>query len=152
MMEEMRPHHQLRWQALGEPGAFGWPRYVDFHKALIADALPRGEVEVIRIRAGETPVGWLYNFLTETTAYYYLGGFVFEENSKLKPGLVCHAVAIEHHRRAGRGVYDFMGGDMRYKRNLGQNGPGIFAFAIQRKCAKLMLENVGRKLKRALHR
>lgn len=134
-MEEMRPHHQARWEARGEPGAFGWPGYIRFHKAMIAKckgaAREGPHVELLRVRAGETPVGWLYNFCHQGRALYYLGGFAFEEDNRLKPGLVTHALAIAHYLKGGFQAYDFMGGDMRYKFSLGQEGPQILSLAVQ---------------------
>jgi len=64
--------------------------------------------------------------------------------------LVTHTLAIEHHLKAEMDVYDFMGGDNRYKSNLGQKGPDVVAYALQRKTFPMMLEGAARGLKARL--
>ena len=114
---------------------------------MITAQIPRGRVEVLRLSAGERPFAWLYNFLEDRRALYYLGGFDYEEDNRLKPGLTAHALTVMRHVSAGRDAYDFMGGDNRYKANLGQPGPQIMALAMQRGTLGLRLE---RAAKRAL--
>ena len=107
-----------------------------------------GEVEFLRARAGDHAFGWLYNFIDRGKVLFYLSGFAFEEDNKLKPGLVTHALAIERHLERGMDAYDFMGGTNRYKTNLGQPGPDVVAYALQRKTPMMMLEGAARKLLR----
>lgn len=142
--------HQTRWTSRGRPGAFAYPFYVAFHRRLIEAALPLGKVELLEISAGGQPIGYLYNFLDRGRVLYYLSGFRFEADNRLKPGLVCHSLAIERHRSGGMDVYDFMGGDQRYKLELGQPGVDIVHLAIQ--CPNWMLaaERPLRRLKQAI--
>jgi len=49
----------------------------------------------------------------------YQSGFDFGPDAdRLRPGLICHLMAIQHYRRAGMRRYDFLGGEARYKRSL----------------------------------
>jgi len=123
-----------------------------FHRRLIADALPRGEVEMLRASAGGEGFGWLYNFVSRGRVLFYLSGFRAEDDNRLKPGLVSHALAVERHLHSGAQVYDFMGGTNRYKTSLGQAGPDITALALQRRVPVLMLEDVARAVKTRLKR
>jgi len=52
----------------------------------------------------------------------YQTGLVLETDARLKPGLVCHALAIEHARAAGADTYDFLAGAQRYKTTLVPRG------------------------------
>ena len=152
-LAELSPHHEAKWNAAGQRGATQKEEYMRFHTRMIerayAPECPNG-VEFLRARAGNHSFGWLYNFVDRGNVLFYLSGFAFEEDNKLKPGLVTHALAIEHHLRAGMDAYDFMGGENRYKTSMGQKGPDIVAYALQRNTLPMMLERAARGLRTAL--
>jgi CelD/BcsL family acetyltransferase involved in cellulose biosynthesis len=110
--------HQARWQARGQPGAFADPRFLRFHRALLARALPRGEAELVRVAAGPQMIGYLYNFLWRGEVLAYQSGFAYPPDGQRKPGLTCHHLAIAAHLAAGAQVYDFLAGEDRYKTSL----------------------------------
>ena len=99
-LAEMSRHHEAKWNAAGQRGATQKEGYIRFHTQMIERAYapdcPNG-VEFLRARAGDHSFGWLYNFVDRGSIFFYLSGFAFEEDNKLKPGLVTHALAIEHH-------------------------------------------------------
>ncbi|MGI9508592.1 MAG: GNAT family N-acetyltransferase, partial [Geminicoccaceae bacterium] len=142
--------HQTRWTARGRPGAFAYPFYVAFHRRLIRMAHPLGQVELVGISVADEPIGYLYNFIDRNRVYYYFSGFHFEADNRLKPGLVSHALCIERHCALGMDIYDFMGGEQRYKLELGQPGPEIVSLAVQRPNWMLAAERPLRKLKQAI--
>jgi CelD/BcsL family acetyltransferase involved in cellulose biosynthesis len=142
--------HQARWTTRGHPGAFAYPFFVMFHRRLIRTAVPDGRAELIRISVGGEPLGYLYNFIDRGRVSYYFSGFRFDEDNRLKPGLVCHALCIDRHLAAGRDVYDFMGGDQRYKLELGRPGPRLHTIAVQLPNWKLAAERPLRRLKRVI--
>ena len=143
--------HQRRWRPRGKPGAFAYPFYVGFHERLIAAGVPAGVVELVRVSAGEQPIGYLYNFRYNRHVDYYFSGFRFEDDKRLKPGMVTHSLCIEHHLTADDAdVYDFMGGDERYKLNLGEPGPEIVGVVIERPRPLLRAEATLRRMKRQL--
>jgi len=148
-MGELGLLHQGYWNARGEPGAFAFPFYTSFHERLVQTCLPKGTVELVRVSRGNEAIGYLYNFVHRGHVYAYLSGFRYEENAKLKPGLVTHALCIEQHARDGRRVYDFMAGASRYKANLGQPGPAMLHVLLGRRTAALQLENALRTVRRA---
>ncbi len=111
--------HTASWRARGQPGAFATPFLQRFHHALITAAFPRGEVELLRIRAGEVVLGLLYNFRLHGRVHAYQSGFDPAGAGKHgKPGLTSHALAIARAAAAGDAVYDFLGGADRYKLSL----------------------------------
>ncbi len=142
--------HQARWTARGRPGAFAYPFYTAFHRKLIATALPLGKIELVQVTVGDEPIGYLYNFLDRQSVRYYFSGFRYETDNRLKPGLVSHALCIERHLASGMDAYDFMGGDQRYKLELGQPGPDIICLAVQRPNWMLAAERPLRRLKQAI--
>jgi CelD/BcsL family acetyltransferase involved in cellulose biosynthesis len=104
---------------------------MEFHRALVSRAWPEGGVELLRIRAGEKPIGYLYNFLWRGWVGYYTSGFVYTDDNRLKPGLVAHWLAIERHLAAGARIYDFMAGESRYKASLGEPGPLLLDLVVE---------------------
>jgi CelD/BcsL family acetyltransferase involved in cellulose biosynthesis len=111
--------HQATWTARGQPGAFANPRFMQFHKTLLARALPRGEAELLRVAAGDRLVGYLYNFRLRGRVYAYQSGFDYAgAAAHEKPGLTCHHAAIALARREGAVAYDFLAGGDRYKTSL----------------------------------
>lgn len=110
--------HAATWSARGKPGAFATGPIRCFHRCLIRRGVP-GEVELLRITAGGSVVGYLYNLVRDGRACAYQSGFDYPgAPPHAKPGLTCHHLAIEAHRSRGGLSYDFLGGADRYKRSL----------------------------------
>jgi len=116
MLREMAVLHQASWIARGRPGAFAGPFFRRFHQELIARGLPGGEVDLLRITAGERLIGCLYNFRAGGRVMAYQSGFNYAEaDPQQKPGLTSHHLAIELYRGLGCTAYDFLAGEDRYK-------------------------------------
>jgi CelD/BcsL family acetyltransferase involved in cellulose biosynthesis len=114
--------HQAAWRARGKPGAFAQPAIRAFHATLIGTGFPRGEVALLRITAGVRPIGYLYQFQHGGAVLAYQSGFAPEHDARLKPGLVCHTMAIAHAMQSGAAKYDFLAGAQRYKTSLAPDG------------------------------
>jgi CelD/BcsL family acetyltransferase involved in cellulose biosynthesis len=111
--------HQATWQRRGHAGAFADPTFARFHHALIERALPRREIDLWRITAGTSAVGYLYNLRYRSRALAYQSGFDYAVGDRrAKPGLTCHYLAIELGLAEGLASYDFLAGEDRYKRSL----------------------------------
>lgn len=100
--------HQASWNARGQSGAFSNPAFRPFHERMIATGVPAGTVRLCRISAGDAVIGYLYNFAHRGRVMNYQGGFAYESDNRLKPGLVAHVLAIEDTLARGEGCYDFM--------------------------------------------
>lgn len=151
-LDGLKHLHQRHWQARGEPGAFGYPFLVEFHRQLFARCRPGDDYELVRVRSGDDPIGFIYNFRRDNWAGYYLGGFSYETDNRIKPGLVCFALYLQRQIEAGLDSYDFLAGDQRYKRNLGTPEPGLVWTDLQRSRAKLKLEDAVRAARRLWHK
>ena len=108
--------HQESWRLRGEPGAFADPWFERFHRELIGARC--GEAELVRVRTADRTVGCLYNFAYRGRILFYQSGLASFTDPHVKPGLVCHAAAISNAAARGDDIYDFLGGDGRYKHNL----------------------------------
>ena len=120
MLDEMATLHQAAWRARGRPGSFARPFFRRFHHQLIATAMPRGEVALLKVVCNGTVIGILYNFVYRGRMLAYQSGFAYRpQESAIKPGLTCHHLAVRAATEHGLDVYDFLAGEDRYKRSLG---------------------------------
>lgn len=112
--------HGADWRRRGLDGAFADPWIRRFHHALIAEAFPRGEIDLLRVAAGAEAIGYLYNFRLRGWVHAYQGGFDRAgADPHMKPGLTCHLLAIEAALAEGAATYDFLAGAARWKASLG---------------------------------
>lgn len=131
-LDELAALHQRQWEARGEPGGFAFAFFTRFQRRLVAASVPRGTAEVVRVCAGAAPIGYVYNLMLRGHVLAFVTGFRAEEDGRLKPGLVSHALCIQRHVEEGARVYDFMAGAYRYKENLGRPGPELVYLQMQR--------------------
>ena len=148
--EELRAMHQLRWEHLGEIGAFPPGRRLEFHRALIRRAFPKGSIQMLRVSAGAETIGVLYNFVRKGKVYFFQSGFHYKPDQRLKPGLVTHACAIQHCLEAGFSEYDLLAGDARYKRSLAKDCRQMAWVIFSRPSLKLALIEKLRSIKRVI--
>jgi CelD/BcsL family acetyltransferase involved in cellulose biosynthesis len=113
---QLRTLHDATWQRRGGAGAFATDYLRRFHTTLIATTLPRGELALDRISAGDAVIGYLYNFRHGGRVSAYQSGFIAHPRGK--PGMTCHALAMQRAVDDGDSVYDFLAGEARYKRSL----------------------------------
>ena len=150
IFREMIDLHRARWAARGEAGAFADPWFEGFHRRLIAQRLPHGEIQLVRVRAGGVTIGCLYNLVANGRVMFYQCGLARFEDPHVKPGYVCHAAAIEYNALAGHATYDLLGGDGRYKQNLSTGAVRLVWLRVQRPLARFRIEDRVRTWKRAL--
>lgn len=131
-LSALRALHAQKWEERGEASAFVNSKVAEqFHDLLIEEAFARGEIQLLRISVGDTELGYLYNFVHRGRVVFYQSGFRTGLLDKQdRPGLVCHALAIEHNAQNGQQIYDFTAGDYRYKSSLatGREPQGTHVF------------------------
>lgn len=142
--------HQAYWLRRGDTGAFAPGRRLEFHKALIREASPKGTVHLIRVSAGAQTLGVLYNFVQQHKIYFFQSGFRYPQDPHMKPGLVTHACAIQHYLDLGFHEYDFLVGDARYKQQLARDSRPMDWLVLARPSLKLSLIEVLRQCRRRL--
>ncbi len=148
--EELIELHQLAWQAKGHPGAFADPWFVKFHARLITKRFPHGEIQLARLRTENGTLGTLYNFVYDGRVLQYQSGLAETGNKHLKPGFLAHSAAIEHAADAGLSVYDFLAGDMRYKKSLSTDQCSMIWARVQRQRFRFLFEDRLRGLARTV--
>jgi CelD/BcsL family acetyltransferase involved in cellulose biosynthesis len=141
--------HESRW---GRRGAFASPRFRPFHQELIARGVPMGAVRVSRTLAGDQTIGVLYNFVHDLCVLNYQGGFLYERDGRLKPGLISHVLAIEDSFVRGERGYDFMAGSAGHKSHLANAEHAMKWIAIERDSPERRIKIGLRRAKRAMGR
>ncbi|MBN9429711.1 MAG: GNAT family N-acetyltransferase [Burkholderiales bacterium] len=147
------PAHRSRWGDDAGPdntSGFDNPAFVAFHRDLIAEGMRESGIQYLRLKAGETTLAYLYNFVSNGHACFYLSGIDYSVDSKFKPGMLAHWMAIEHNLALGHHIYDFLAGGARYKRSLSTDQGRMLWVVLQRQRWKFALENLARRLKRSL--
>ncbi len=140
MFGKMKKLHQYSWTRRGQSGAFLSEFACKFHDHLIRLAGPQGEIQMVEASAGGTSFGYLYNFVMDGVVYNYQSGFLYESDSRYKPGLVTHALAIQHNVDDGNQIYDLLMGDQRFKRSLAMEEEDMLSLVVRRVRLRLRLE------------
>lgn len=118
-LNDMIVLHDRTWRARGKKGAFSTASVRRFYQLLLSDGVRAGEVDMLRVAAGDAVVGYLMNFTHAGTVSAYQSGFDYAAaGAHQKPGLTCHFLAIEHYQSLGYHTYDFLAGADRYKLSL----------------------------------
>jgi CelD/BcsL family acetyltransferase involved in cellulose biosynthesis len=117
-LQELAQLHNTLWRDRGMAGAFECAKFMAFHQGVIAQGGANGQVKLMRAYAGQHLLGYLYAFKDHGCVYVYQSGFCYENDTKLRPGLVTHALAISACRDEGLQEYNLMAGDSQYKRAL----------------------------------
>jgi CelD/BcsL family acetyltransferase involved in cellulose biosynthesis len=113
----LKNFHIASWTQRGKTHAFRWPYFETFHRELIRASMEAGSVDLLEISAGSCRVGYLYNFYRNGTVSSYQSGFN-PALAHLRPGYVCHALAIEHYAQRGAMTYDFLAGHNQLKQTF----------------------------------
>lgn len=141
--------HRRRW---GDDSGFHNPKFVAFHQYLIRQWWSSGVIEMLQLSIGGDVFAILYFFVFKQKVYFYLSGIDYDQNWIDKPGLVAHTYCVQKFIDEGYELYDFMGGDARYKRSLGQYGGKLVMASLQKRRTKFVLEKIARKFKRGIYR
>lgn len=131
-LAQLRQLHQAYWEAKHKPGAFKNPFFGQFLGKLIDGSSTR-HVDLLRICAGDTPIGYLSNFVYAGCVMNYQSGFLYSSDGRYKPGLVSHALAVRHYvdTRPDVTEYSFLAGDAQYKRSLSTGGRQLNWYVIK---------------------
>lgn len=117
MLNDLYPFSDARKESKGVENAIN-PFFKTFHDKLIDARFAHNEIQMLKISAGDQLIGYIYNHVYKGVVHFYQCGFVYHPDNKIRPGLVAHALAILHNVRQGNVVYDFGGGEDRYKKSL----------------------------------
>jgi Acetyltransferase (GNAT) domain len=126
--------HDQRWAERGGTSNFSGAFCRAFHERLIAEAVPRGEVQLLRVMAGSRELGYLYSFVHQGRVCFYQSGYDYHLlDPKYSPGLVTLVLAIKHNAAAGMNLFDFLAGNQAYKATLATDHAELVSWIVQRR-------------------
>lgn len=137
--DEMKAFHIASWERRGKPHGFRYQFSEEFHHALMAQGVTGGSVRLLRISAGATVLGYLYNFRRGEAEFAYQSGFD-EAHSELRPGYVSHLLAMAASAAEGATRYDFLAGDNQLKRSLGRECYVLYSHRLAKPRLDLRIE------------
>ncbi len=147
------PYHKSRWGD-GESGSgFENDKFIRFHTQLIHRAFLNGHIQLHHVKAGSDTIAIVYNFKYRNKVYFYLCALNYSHtnsSSHYKPGLVSHYLLIEKAINEGVDIYDFMGGDARYKQTFANRIESLSVFQYEHSHWLLFIENYAREFKHKL--
>lgn len=146
------PLHEARWTEAGELGAFFSPWLRRFHPALVESRFAAGEIQLLRVSVGGTPIGYLYHFRYGRRLYGYQWGLALDDRRVPKPGLLCDTLSLRHNLDQPVDVFDFLHGESEYKRRFATGHDRRLWLAIQRRRPDFRLENALRRAWRRYRR
>jgi CelD/BcsL family acetyltransferase involved in cellulose biosynthesis len=116
--DEMVALHQARWHAEGLPGVFASQRFAGFHRDLVERLFPAGGIWLTRVRAGDVTLGCDYSLVERNRVLGYQWGTARLPDNRLSPGIVMGLYSMEAALQHGFHEYDWLSGDVFYKRQL----------------------------------
>ncbi|MEZ8739772.1 GNAT family N-acetyltransferase [Photobacterium swingsii] len=150
LFDQAKHNHIKRWGS--EPGQSGFanPIFVQFHQAFIRNNFASGLIQIHSLSVGGYDIGIIYNFHCNGVVYFYLSSLSYNDDPQLKPGLVAHYLLIEDALRGGMKVYDFMGGEARYKQTFANCQHPLAIIEYRKPHFALSLQNMARSAKRLI--
>jgi CelD/BcsL family acetyltransferase involved in cellulose biosynthesis len=143
------PLHEARWRGAG---AFSSPFLLAFHRELVRRRFDAGEIQLLRFRAGESVLGYAYNFVYRGRVYFYQWGLAPPADPRTSPGIAVQLLAIAHNAARGADVYDMLHGPEPYKRRFATDQDERLWLVLQRARPVFALENALRRARRRLPR
>ncbi|MHA7881214.1 MAG: GNAT family N-acetyltransferase [Saccharospirillum sp.] len=138
--------HKRQW---GQDSGFHNTTFVNFHQRLIQDsALP----VIHTLTLNGQCIAAHYNLNYQRGLYFYLGFAEKTLSPKIKPGLLLHAEVIQRCIADGLKLYDFMAGDMQYKRQLSTRQQPMRSIRLSQPRCKYRIEHQLRLLKQRYSR
>ena len=134
--------HQAEWIKRGEKGAFSDSYFINFHTSLINNAFDKGNIQICKIYNSKSVIGYIYNFISNNEILFYQSGFKYEDDNKLRPGLVSHYLAIELNKEFGMKAYNFLAGYSKYKESLSTDMEYLFTYTMTKKNFKSKIEKL----------
>lgn len=146
--QELGIFHLRKWEDSSVYEGFKNGRFVDFHLKIIEELWHSGSIQILRLRAGDRAIAYLYNFVSRGHIYFNLSGIDFNQDEINKPGMLAHWMAVDHSLAIGCHTYDFMAGTNRYKQSLCTNKTQQVSLRLRRKTIPFLAEDILRRFKR----
>lgn len=156
-LKDLGALQQKKLSERGEVSAFESPFFQNFLQSLLT-RFPSEEdqhdmrpgVELLKIEAGETCLGYLYNLHHKGTVSNYQCAFTTFSDNRMKPGLVAHTLAVQHYMSKGQQIYHLLAGNQQYKQSLAKQSDTLYWLELHKPDTRLAIESFARGLKMKL--
>lgn len=115
IFDELIILHQKKWTERGKPGIFSNKYIIDFHRNLISRRFASGEIQLIRVSAGDHTIACRYGFAYKGKVISYISGTNYELGGSFNPGYISHYFAILHYAEKGYDRYKLLEGEDEHK-------------------------------------
>jgi len=152
LLNEAQQWHTDKWENTATASGFTNTNFVNFHKNLILSSSTSAQTFVAKLTVNGELFGCLYCFVQNKSVYYYLSCLKPMKDNKIKLGLMMHTLLIEWLilNKNEYTDYDFLAGDVRYKRSLSSDKDEYAQVIIQKNVLKFKIENAAILLKRRI--
>jgi CelD/BcsL family acetyltransferase involved in cellulose biosynthesis len=116
------------------------PAFRGFVATIVEQGRASGAVDLLRFTDAGGVVGLLVNFVHQGQALNYQSAFADPRTGKDKPGLLCHAAAVDHYAARGLSLYSLLAGKDRYKQSLSTREESLEWWVIERFSPRLAAE------------
>ena len=116
------------------------PAFRGFVTTIVEQGRASGAVDLLRFTDASGVVGLLVNFVHRGQALNYQSAFADPRTGKDKPGLLCHAAAVDHYAARGLALYSLLAGKDRYKQSLSTCQESLEWWVIERFSPRLAAE------------
>jgi hypothetical protein len=143
--------HRIKWRSTVYGSGFDNPCFYNFHLGLIQDENSAQNCRLYTLYQDDIALGHLYLLTQGDRWSFYLSALNFNEDNRIKVGLVIHSLVIEQAIKQGVTVYDFLAGEAQYKDSLSNAPPyeqNIYCF--YRNTPLLLFREQLRKCKRII--
>jgi CelD/BcsL family acetyltransferase involved in cellulose biosynthesis len=152
MLDELAVLNLRRFRKLGRSSIWNSKRFWAFHRSFIRRGFAAGNVQLLRVTAGQELVGLLFNLVHNNKVYFYQCGYNYTADRRLSPGVVTLALAVEYSREAGFDEFDFLAGDSAYKEWMSTGCRRLTWTSFRRASARVWIYNRLRALKHKVRR
>ena len=115
--------HRIKWRSTVYGSGFDNPCFYNFHKGLIQDEHSAQNCRLYTLYQDDIALGHVYLLTQGERWSFYLSALNFNEDNRIKVGLVIHSLVIEQAIKQGVTVYDFLAGEAQYKNSLSNTPP-----------------------------
>ncbi len=144
--------HRDHWHGRGKEGAFASERFGRFHRRFIERTFPLGWPEIWTLSVDGRAMACLYNIRYGDRIAFYQCGIRALSDQRIRTGMIAHYYAIREAIRSGATEYDFLIGDARYKRSLGNAERDLVTLRLSRRSLKERTRRLATRLARRLRR
>ncbi|MFT5296215.1 MAG: hypothetical protein ACI89T_002040 [Cognaticolwellia sp.] len=115
--------HRVKWRSTVYGSGFDNPCFYAFHQALIQDKESLQNCRLYTLYQDDTALGHVYLLTQGDRWTFYLSALNFNDDNRIKVGLVIHCLIIEQAIKQGITLYDFLAGEAQYKNSLSNVQP-----------------------------